>query len=104
MLDPHPSGPNLRLQSVLMKKKKKTRLISSVTEGVLGFVNNHGLTGDGVCDRHERGVQSGGHTPHCVVSHNPSQAKGCDHLSECCVGREDAQSQTGGNTYGDRAA
>lgn len=71
---------------------------------VLGFVNNHGLTRDGVCDRHEGGVQSGGHAPHCVVSHNPSKAKGRDHLSERCVGRDESQSQTGGNTYGDRAA
>lgn len=71
---------------------------------MLGFVNNRGLTGDGVCDRHEGGVQSGGHAPYCVVSHNPSEAKGRDHLSERCVGRDDSQSQTGGNAYGDRAA
>lgn len=68
-----------------------------------GFLNIGGLTWDGVCDRHEGGVQRGGHTPHCVISHNPSKAKGCDHLSECCVGRDNAQSQTGGNACGDRA-
>lgn len=44
-------------------------------------------------------MQSRGHAPHRVVSHNPSQAEGCDHLSEGCVGRDDAQSQTGGHTY-----
>lgn len=70
----------------------------------LGFINNHGLTGDGVCDRHEGGVQSGGHAPHRVVAHNPSEAEGRDHLSEGCVGRDESQSQAGGNTYGDRAA
>lgn len=68
-----------------------------------GVVNIRGLTRDGVCDRHEGGVQSRGHTPHCVVPHNPSEAKGCDHLSERCVGRDNAQSQTGGNTYRDRS-
>lgn len=104
MLDPHPSGPDLRQQSVLIKKNEnKTRLISNVAGTVLRSVNNHGLTGDGVCDRHEGGVQSGGHAPHGVVSHNPSEAKGGDHLSERCVGRDESQSQTGGNTCGDRA-
>lgn len=44
-------------------------------------------------------MQSRGHAPHSVVSHNPSQAEGCDHLSECSVGGDDAQSQTGGHTY-----
>lgn len=104
MLDPHPSGPDLRQQSVLMKKNNnRTRLISNVAGTVLRSVNNHGLTGDGVCDRHEGGVQSGGHAPHGVVSHNPSEAKGGDHLSERRVGRDESQSQTGGNTCGDRA-
>lgn len=56
------------------------------------------LTWDGVGDRHEGWVQSRGHAPHSVVSHNPSQAEGGDHLSEGCVGGDDAQSQTGGNT------
>lgn len=70
---------------------------------VVGVLNIRGLTRDGVCDRHEGGVQSGGHTPHGVISHNPSKAKGCDHLSERCVGRDNAQSQTGGNSCGDRA-
>lgn len=43
-------------------------------------------------------MQSRGDAPHCVVSHNPSQAERCDHLSEGCVGRDDAQGQTGGHT------
>lgn len=49
-------------------------------------------------------MQGGGHAPHCVISHNPGEAKGCDHLRERCVGGDDSQSQTGGNTYGDRAS
>lgn len=61
------------------------------------------LTWDGIGYRHKRGMKSGGHTPHSVVSHNPSQAEGRDHLSECCVWGDDTQSQTGGQTYRDRA-
>lgn len=87
----------------MKKNKNKTRLTSNVAGTVLGCVNNHGLTGDGISDRHEGGVQSGGHAPHGVVSHNPSEAKGGDHLSERRVGGDESQSQTGGNTCGDRA-
>lgn len=101
MLDPHPSGPDLQLQSDLMDKTPRFK--STATETVVGVLNVGGLTRDGVCDRHEGRVQSGGHTPHGVISHNPSKAKGCDHLSERCVGRDKAQSQTGGNSCGDRA-
>lgn len=103
MLDPHPSGPDLRRQSALMEKKKNK--INKPRHRIGGRVlYNRGLTGDGVGDRHEGGMQSGGHAPHCVVPHNPRQAKGRDHLGEGCVGRDDSQSQTGGNACGDRAA
>lgn len=44
-------------------------------------------------------MQSRGHAPHGVVTHNASQAEGGDHLGEGCVGRDDAQGQTGGHTY-----
>lgn len=57
------------------------------------------LTWDGVGNGHEGGVQSRRHAPHSVVSHNPSQAKCCDHLSEGCIWRDDPQSQTCGHTY-----
>lgn len=44
-------------------------------------------------------MQSRGHSPHSVVSHNSSQAEGRDHLSERCVWGDDTQSQTGGQAY-----
>lgn len=44
-------------------------------------------------------MQSRRHAPHSVVSHNPSQAKCCDHLSEGCIWGDDTQSQTCGHTY-----
>lgn len=46
-------------------------------------------------------MQSGGDAPHGVVPDNPSQTEGCDHLSEGGIWGDDAQSQTGGQTYMD---
>lgn len=108
--DLHPSAPDLQLLSDLsertdgteveikikLKIKKNTYTVFlNLATTILYWL----LTWDGVGDRHEGWVQSGGHAPHSVVSHNPRQAKGGDHLSEGCVGGDDSQSQTGGHTY-----